>query len=161
MRDRESLRDHGSMRSRSPFRMQPRRFRAWVLALLVAASAQVVPLASAVEAPVAVGLEAPSPRAVSRTGRCTGPSHWKIVVRKGDAGQLIVVLTVAGGAAGQKWHIFMDNKGRAFFQGSRTSGDNGFFRVRAKTRNLAGQDKITAAANNTKTGENCTAGALF
>lgn len=96
-------------------------------------------------------------RAVQRSGACTGPTDWKLVLRHGDPGQLVVVFTASGGATDQKWNVFMENKGNGIFSDSRTSGDDGFFRVKKVTRDLQGIDKILVGANNAVTGETCTA----
>lgn len=100
-------------------------------------------------------LVAPAASAVERKGSCSGKTNWRLVLRKGNPGDLIVVFRAWGGASGQKWNVFMENRGTGFFAGSRISGDGGTFRVRRVTRDLAGTDKILVTANNTVTGETC------
>ena len=90
-----------------------------------------------------------------RRGDCSGPSEWKLVVRKEDAGTLRVKLEVEGGRSGQKWHVFLSDNGTGFFAGSRISGSNGYFEVSRRTANRAGSDTIRAGASNTVTGETC------
>jgi hypothetical protein len=92
---------------------------------------------------------------VVRRGDCSGPSVWRLEVRKGDAGRLRVRLEVEGGRSGQKWHAFLSDNGLGFFAGSRISGSDGHFRVERRTRNQAGSDAIRAGANNITTGESC------
>jgi hypothetical protein len=93
--------------------------------------------------------------AVERSGSCSGPTHWRLVLRKGDPGELIVIFKAWGGPSGDKWNIFMENKGNGFYSTSRTSGDGGAFRVRRSTKDLSGTDKILVTANNTRSGETC------
>jgi len=132
------------------------RRRIHLLVSLVAVCAIVAaPLASAGELPSFGG------RAVKKSGSCPGPSHWVLVLRSGDPGDLVVTFTVHGGASGQTWSIFMDDNGRGFFHGTRTSKADGWFRVRTVTRNRLGTDKIVVAADNAKTGELCQATASF
>lgn len=101
--------------------------------------------------------DAPQPAAVQRTGSCSGPTNWRLVLRRGDPGQLVVTFTASGGASDQKWNVFIEDKGTGIYAGSRTSGDNGYFRVRKVTKDLPGVDKFTVGANNAATGETCTA----
>ena len=100
-------------------------------------------------------MPSPASAAVERNGSCSGPTNWRLVLRKGDPGELIVLFRAWGGPSGDKWNIFMENKGNGFYSTSRTSGDNGAFRVRRATKDLAGTDKILVTANNTRTGETC------
>jgi hypothetical protein len=89
-----------------------------------------------------------------RTGECSGPSHWRLVVRR-DARRLLVRFAVRGSAAGQGWNVFMDHNGSGFFAGTRTSGTGGRFVVRRTVANRPGVDRIRAGAHNTLSGEIC------
>ena len=92
--------------------------------------------------------------AVVRRGECTGPSRWRLrVVPDGD--EIRVRLAVRGGAAGQRWNIFMDHNGTGFFAGSRISGEDGAWVVRRRVPNLDGTDRIRFGAHNVPTGETC------
>lgn len=101
--------------------------------------------------------EAKEPRAVLRKGTCSGPTHWKLNLRFRKTGGLVVVFTAWGGASGQTWNVFIEDKGKLVFSGSRTSGDDGYFRVRNVSKNRPGVDRVVVTANNVSTGETCTA----
>lgn len=98
----------------------------------------------------------PRPLSVQRSGSCSGPTHWKLILRKGDPGKLIVAFSAWGGKANQKWFIFMEDNTNGFFSTTRTSGTGGKFHVRKVTKDLAGTDKIVVAANTAK-GQTCQA----
>jgi hypothetical protein len=85
---------------------------------------------------------------VAARGACSGPSHWRLVVRP-DLGTLRVRFVVRGGARGHTWHVFLDHDGAGFFAGSRRSGEGGFFQVRRRTPNMPGSDRIGASAHDT------------
>jgi hypothetical protein len=103
---------------------------------------------------VALIATAPPADAVVRRGECTGPSHWRLrVVPDGD--EIRVRLAVRGGAAGQRWNIFMDHNGTGFFAGFRISGEDGAWVVRKRVPNLDGTDRIRFGAHNVPTGETC------
>jgi hypothetical protein len=88
-------------------------------------------------------------------GRCSGPSRWALTIRRTAGDTLGVRLVVTGGRAGQKWNVFMDHNREGFFAGSRTSGPDGFFVVRRRVANLAGDDIISFGANNVPSHETC------
>ncbi|MEX2421213.1 MAG: hypothetical protein WD670_05280, partial [Actinomycetota bacterium] len=54
---------------------------------------------------------------IGRDGACTDASRWKLKVRSADEGTLRVRFAIAGGAAGEKWNLFMDHNGVGFFAG--------------------------------------------
>ena len=88
-------------------------------------------------------------------GRCSGPSRWALTIRRMAGDALGVRLVVTGGRAGQKWNVFMDHNREGFFAGSRTSGPDGFFVVRRRVANRAGDDIISFGANNVPSHETC------
>jgi hypothetical protein len=92
---------------------------------------------------------------VVRRGDCSGPSEWKLEVRREDAGRLRVKLEIEGGRSGQTWHVFLSDNGVGFFAGSRISGSGGRFEVERRTRDRAGNDTIRAGVNNVVSGETC------
>jgi hypothetical protein len=93
---------------------------------------------------------------IVRRGACTGPSDWKLDVRKEDGARLRVTLEIEGGRFGQDWHVFLSDNGTNIFSGTRTSGSGGYLEVRVRTTDRSGPDAIKAAANNVVTGESCT-----
>jgi hypothetical protein len=108
---------------------------------------------------VVVGLAAPAvagdrPGGV-RHGDCDGASRWRLVVRRLDTGGLGVRFVIGGGAAGQRWNVFLDHNGRGFFAGSRISREGGILGVRRRVDDAAGPDTIRGTAHNTATGETC------
>lgn len=92
---------------------------------------------------------------VVRRGSCSGPSDWKIDVRKEDGGRLRVKYEVEDGRPDQKWHVFISDNGVGIFAGTRISGANGHFEVSKYTANRPGDDRIRTGSNNTVTGETC------
>ena len=92
---------------------------------------------------------------VVRRGRCSGPSTWKLDVRRESGSRLRVQLEIQGGRAGQSWHVFISDDGARIFAGSRTSGAGGLVEVRVGTTDRPGADAIKAAANNQVTRETC------
>ncbi len=114
-----------------------------------------LPAAPAGAAPAGTTPVDPAPAArLMRTGTCSGPSHWRLVVRR-DARRLLVRFAVRGGVAGQGWNVFMDHNGSGFFAGTRTSGPGGRFVVRRTVAKRPGVDRIRAGAHNTLSGEIC------
>ena len=93
---------------------------------------------------------------VVRRGACTGPSDWKLDVRREDGARLRVKLEIEGGRSGQDWHVFLSDNGTNVFSGTRTSGSGGYLEVRVRATDRSGPDAIKAAANNIATGESCT-----
>jgi hypothetical protein len=94
----------------------------------------------------------PEPSRVAR-GSCSGPSRWRLAVRR-EGDDLRVTLVVRGGSANQQWNVFMDHNGRGFFAGSRVSGPDGAFGVRRAVPDLPGVDRIRMGAN-AERGESC------
>lgn len=92
---------------------------------------------------------------VVRRGSCSGPSDWKLDVRRIDGGRLRVTLEVEGGRSGQEWHVFLSDNGTGFYAGSRTSGTGGYLEVQRRTTDLSGSDTIRGGANNLDTSETC------
>jgi hypothetical protein len=92
---------------------------------------------------------------VTNHGLCSGPSAWRLDVQRGGASTLLVRFAIAGGRAHQKWNVFLSDDGTGIFAGSRRSRRGGKVRVRVRTADLAGKDKIQAGANNVATGETC------
>jgi hypothetical protein len=93
---------------------------------------------------------------VVRRGACTGPSDWKLDVRRDDGGRLRVKLEIEGGRSRQDWHVFLSDNGTNIFSGTRTSESGGYLEVRVRTTDRSGDDTIKAAANNVASGESCT-----
>jgi hypothetical protein len=92
---------------------------------------------------------------IRRSGSCSGPSDWRLRVRKEDARRLQVRFEIEHGASGQTWEVFLSDNGTRFFAGTRTSGDNGYLRVRKQTKNRAGTDRIKGFGYDRTTGETC------
>ncbi len=102
---------------------------------------------------------APSPNVV-RTGRCTGPSTWKLTL-KHDAGRIESDLEVQTPAAGQMWHYVMKDNGTRFAAGNKVTKPDGSFSVTRFAPNALGTDHIVARSNNLTTGEVCRATAAI
>jgi hypothetical protein len=92
---------------------------------------------------------------IRREGACSGPSDWRLRVRKEDAGKLGVRFEIEHGASGQVWEVFLSDNGARFFAGTRTSGSNGYLRVRKLTKDRSGNDRIKGYGYNRATGEIC------
>ena len=95
----------------------------------------------------------PEPTVIARGG-CSGPSRWRLAVRREGGDGLRVTLVVRGGPADQRWNIFVDHNGRGFFAGSRVSDADGIVGVRRTANDLAGLDRFRFGANG-KHGESC------
>lgn len=119
--------------------------------------AAAVVIATAVCSAAAPPVSAVAGPSIGRHGACTDASSWRLKVRSADEGTLRVRFVIAGGAAGEKWNLFMDHNGVGFFAGSRISGDDGLVVVRRRTNDLDGSDTIRATAHDTVTGETCSA----
>ncbi len=95
-----------------------------------------------------------------RRGSCSGgPGHWELRVSRDDA-QLRIRFEIDDVPSGQSWQIFISDNGRSVFSGTRTSND-GHVRVRVRTRNRAGTDRIKASGVNTKAGTTCAGRVAF
>ena len=116
------------------------------------ASALVVALA--VVGATASMASASSPTLVTRSGDCSGPSHWTLTLRKSGI-NLRIKYAVAGGASGQTWNVFADQNDAFLFAVSRTSGVGGTFAVNRVVDDLPGVDAIHVEAQNRRTGEIC------
>jgi hypothetical protein len=112
--------------------------------------ALVLPVEQAVAAPADLA----TPMRLVRAGDCTGPSHWRLSVRR-EGTRLRVRFSVRGGIQGQTWNVFMDHNGTGFFAGTRTSEIGGLFVVRRIVANRPGIDRIGASAHDTRSGEIC------
>jgi hypothetical protein len=148
--------DHGRLEDRPPFGRP--------LSVMTERNHRRLPRPSALLlAAVVVVAMSPAARATSTGvtvkthGACSGPSHWILRIHAATGARLLVTFTVTGGAAGQRWNIFMSDKGVGIFAGSRTTNSDGTFVVSHYVKDLLGLDKINTAANNTDTGETCQA----
>jgi hypothetical protein len=97
------------------------------------------------------------PSIVSRSGDCSGPSHWRLAVRASGT-NLRIRYAVAGGAPDQRWNVFADRNGAFLFAVLRRSGDGGRFRVTRVVADPPGVDRIHVRALNVRTGEVCRSG---
>jgi hypothetical protein len=92
---------------------------------------------------------------VLRSGRCSGPSTWKLKA-KPDDGRLEVEFEVDRNRAGVRFAVVMRRNGVVFVRTTRvTAGRSGSFSIERRTGNRAGVDRITAVA--TRRGETCRA----
>lgn len=96
---------------------------------------------------------------VRRSGSCSGPSDWKLVVRRETATTLRVKLEIEHGAPNQTWQLFLSDNGTRFFAGTKVSGLNGYVRVVRYPTDRSGTDLIKGTGVNGTTGEYC-AGSL-
>jgi hypothetical protein len=107
-------------------------------------------LALALESPVVASEEA-----VRRHGSCSGgPGHWTLRVRRVD-GSLRIRFVIDDVAQHQSWQVFMSDNGTRIFSGTRRSTSEGKVRVRVRTRNRAGTDRIAASGVNAAVGTTC------
>ena len=56
---------------------------------------------------------------------------------------------------GDAWQVFLSNDGARFYSGTKVADDDGDVRVRRRTRNRRGPDRISASAVNARTGTTC------
>lgn len=90
-----------------------------------------------------------------RHGPCTGPSDWRLEVRREDARTLRVRFRIDHGPAGATWELFLSDNGARFFAGTRTSDAGGEVRVARPAKDRAGTDRIKAYGYSRATGEVC------
>lgn len=93
--------------------------------------------------------------AIARHGTCTGASAWRLRVVALPTAELRVRFTIAGGAAGETWNLFLDSDGVGFFAGSRVSELGGLVTVRRRTTDGPTEELIRATAHDVATGEIC------
>jgi hypothetical protein len=113
---------------------------------------------------VAAGLLASMPTAfagqrsggggVTAEGTCTGSSTWKLTANPQDT-RIEVDFEVDSNVVGQVWRVRLLDNGTMFFLGKAMTQGGGSFTVKRLTANQAGDDAITAKANNPATGEVC------
>lgn len=134
----------------------PRAFRHGAAALLLGAMLAASSGVAAAEPGHIPDKQAPNGTVLAdKRGNCSAPSRWRLIIRKADSATFGITFKVRGGAPDQLWTIYMTDKGDNFYNGSRISGQNGFFRVRTSAKNLGGTDKFVVGANNSVTGEIC------
>lgn len=92
---------------------------------------------------------------IARRGPCTGASKWRLRVVALPTAELRVRFTLAGGAAGETWNLFLDSDGVGFFAGSRVSGVGGLVTVRRRIADGETDELIRATAHDVATGEIC------
>jgi hypothetical protein len=92
---------------------------------------------------------------IRHRGDCTGPSRWRLVVRRASVSSLRVRFVIAGGLDGQTWQLFLSDNGQRIFSGNRGSRDGGRVRARRITSDRAGTDRIKGSGVNMVTGESC------
>jgi hypothetical protein len=92
---------------------------------------------------------------VRRSGPCSGPSDWKLVVRRETATTLKVKLEIEHGAPDQTWQLFLSDNGTRFYAGTKVSGPNGYVRVVRYPTDRSGTDRIKGTGVNAVTGESC------
>jgi hypothetical protein len=118
------------------------------------ALAMAVMLAVAVAVAVAAS-DASADDEVRRRGSCSGgPGDWTLRVRRDD-GALRVRFSIDDVAAGQSWQLFLSDNGTRIYSGTKTSSAGGEVRVRTRTANRVGSDRIAASGVNTRTGTTC------
>ncbi len=123
--------------------------------------ATVLAFGSLSPAPVAGAARTPSTalvRTVERDGGCrAGPGEWDLEVHRARRGRLHIEFRVREVGQAQRWQVFVADNGRRVAAVTRFTGDVGEFRVRKRTRNRSGRDRISASAVNPRTGSTCTA----
>ena len=96
-------------------------------------------------------------RVAEREGQCrSGPGEWELKVRRRPRHRLKIEFKVDEIIGGQRWQIFVSDDGRRVAAVSRVSTASSGVRVRARTRNRRGRDRIVASAVNSRNGNTCT-----
>jgi hypothetical protein len=98
--------------------------------------------------------------AVIRTGHCSGPSTWKLTLKR-DAGRIESDVEVQTPRAGQTWRFAMFDNGVKFGSGTKTTLADGSWSATRFAANQLGTDHIVVRAANQTTGETCRAAAAF
>jgi uncharacterized protein (DUF1684 family) len=88
-------------------------------------------------------------------GSCSGPGHWRLTGGGVAATEIRVRFAVRDVDPRETWQIFVSDDDVRVFAGTRTSGDDGRFAVRVRTRNRGGRDHLEASAINTDDGGSC------
>ena len=92
---------------------------------------------------------------VTRTGSCTGTTHWTMKASR-DNGRIEVESEIDSNKAGQTWNWRLLHNGSLSAKGSSTTqAPDGSFTVRRLVANLSGTDHLAFRAVNPKTSEVC------
>ena len=122
--------------------MSPRRLLTALLGAALVATALVVPVMA-------------RQGDVTRSGACSGVSHWTLTAGHRDA-RIEVEFEVDQNRAGRTWRVRLSDNGDIFFRGLRTTqAPSGSFTVNRTTANRAGSDTIVGRAVNVASGEVC------
>jgi len=122
--------------------------RSWIATGIVAMIVLVIGI-SFVEPAMAAGTAA-----VVRTGSCSGPSSWKLTLKR-DNGRIEADLEVQTPRAGQTWHAVFRDNGSVFGRATKTTQPDGSFSATRFAANQTGTDHIRVRSANATTGEVC------
>ena len=95
---------------------------------------------------------------VTRSGKCTKNSTWKLKLKREDGGRIETELEVDQNKAGVRWSVTFKRGSTVLTKTAATThGRSGSFSLQRLIANGAGTDRISATA--TRTGETCRASA--
>jgi hypothetical protein len=93
---------------------------------------------------------------VTRTGKCTKNSTWKLKLKREDGGKIETELEVDQNKAGVRWSVTLRRGSTVLTKTAATTrGRSGSFSLERLVANGAGTDTISATA--TRKGETCRA----
>lgn len=112
-------------------------------------------------APTALAEQSKGGKGISKQGKCTGSSTWKLKV-KSDDGRLETEFEVDQNRIGKRWRVTLVRDGSTVFRGIRTTvAPSGSFTVRRLLAASAGTTRIVASAKALQSGESCRAVVSF
>ncbi len=92
---------------------------------------------------------------VTKSGSCSGSSHWKLKLKTEDTG-IEVEFEVDQNVSGQAWRVRLAENGTQIASGRRTtSRPSGSFTFTKLAHDAAGHDAFVARATNVHSGETC------